>query len=408
MSGPGAAAADDSIRVRMYRVGFGDCFLLSFPGGQHILVDCGVHARGDIGTLDDVLTDVATVTGRRLAAIVVSHAHEDHIAGFLRGEEEFRRFQIGGIWLPWTENPDDALARALGRRQAALYETLVAHFAARPPAGEVEAVLANAAARGRNTRALDNLRGGFGTGARVRYLQRGDRLEDAEGVGGLSVRFLGPPRDQAFLRKMDPPKAERYLRLGADGRPRWVDALEPFGPDAGRDPGQGGPALSERQRRALRRAVELSPEALAFALDQALNNTSVVCLFSYRGRSLLFPGDAQFGNWKAWLDDDGAAELLRGVHFYKVAHHGSENATPRSALEAMTTGGFAAMLSTQGHPWPSIPYGKLLDALERQTNHQVIRSDTLRLPGAPLGPELAQLPQGFQRGSFWIDYRLPL
>jgi hypothetical protein len=46
----------------------------------------------------------------------------------------------------------------------------------------------------------------------------------------------------------------------------------------------------------------------------------VVCLFSYRGRSLLFPGDAQFGNWKAWLDDDGAAELLRGVHSHKVAH----------------------------------------------------------------------------------------
>jgi hypothetical protein len=74
----------------------------------------------------------------------------------------------------------------------------------------------------------------------------------------------------------------------------------------------------------------------------------------------------------------------------------------------MTTGGFAAMLSTQGHPWPSIPYDKLLDALERQTNHQIIRSDTLRLPGAPLGPELAQLPQGFQQGRFWIDYRLAL
>jgi hypothetical protein len=96
---------------------------------------------------------------------------------------------------------------------------------------------------------------------------------------------------------------------------------------------------------ALRRAVELSPEALVFTLDQALFNTSVVCLFSYRGRSVLFPGDAQFGNWKAWLD------------------------------------------------------GKLLDALERQTNHQVIRTDTLRLPGAPLGPELAQLPQGFSRAG---------
>ena len=57
-----AAAADQldgkSIRIRMYRVGFGDCFLLSIPTAkgqstdrqQHILVDCGVHSRGDIGT----------------------------------------------------------------------------------------------------------------------------------------------------------------------------------------------------------------------------------------------------------------------------------------------------------------------------------------------------------------------
>jgi beta-lactamase superfamily II metal-dependent hydrolase len=403
-----AAAADAGIRIRMYRVGFGDCFLVTVPGPHHVLVDCGVHAQGDIGTLDDVLADIAAVTGRRLAAIVVSHAHEDHIAGFLRGEEVFRSFEIGAIWLPWTEDPDDGLARALGRRQAAAYERLVEHFRARPPAREVLAVLANAAARGRNARALDNLRRGFGTGARVRFIKQGDTLDDAEGVPGLSVRFLGPPRDEAFLRRMDPPKAERYLRLGADGRAHWVDALEPFGPGPDEGAGQGGPRLTERQRRALRRAAELSPDALAFALDQALNNTSVVCLFRYRGRSLLFPGDAQYGNWKAWLADADAAELLRGLHFYKVAHHGSENATPKSALEAMTTGGFAAMLSTQSVPWPSIPYGKLTEALERQTNRQVVRSDSLALPDAPRGPQLAQLPLGFEQGRFWIDYRLPL
>jgi glyoxylase-like metal-dependent hydrolase (beta-lactamase superfamily II) len=402
-------AAGDRIRVRMYRVGFGDCFLLSLPGDRHVLVDCGVHSRGNIGTLDDVVADIARVTRRRLAAIVVSHAHEDHIAGFLRAEAEFRSFTIGAIWLPWTENPDDALARALGRRHAALYETLVAYLAARPGAREAEAVLANAAAaRGRNARALDNLRAGFGTGARVRYLERGDRLDDAEGIAGLSVRFLGPPRDEAFLRKLNPPKAERYLRLGVDGTPSWVDVLEPFGPAASSGGDHGGPVLSEGQRRALREAVELSPDALAFALDQALNNTSLVCLFSYRGRSLLFPGDAQYGSWKGWLDDDNVAELLRGVSFYKVAHHGSENATPKTALERMTPGGFAAMLSTQGHPWPSIPYDKLMAALERQTNRQVIRSDSLPLPGAPAGPEVARLPRGFTRGRFWIDYRLPL
>ena len=74
----------------------------------------------------------------------------------------------------------------------------------------------------------------------------------------------------------------------------------------------------------------------------------------------------------------------------------------------MATGGFAAMLSTQSVPWPSIPYDKLMAALERQTNGQVIRSDSLQLPDAPPGPEVGQLPRGFELGRFWIDCLLPL
>ena len=34
-----------TVRVRMYRQGLGDCFLLSFPrpgGESHVLIDCGV------------------------------------------------------------------------------------------------------------------------------------------------------------------------------------------------------------------------------------------------------------------------------------------------------------------------------------------------------------------------------
>src|SRR5262249_49748484 len=41
------------IRVRMFRIGFGDFFLLSVPaagGSKHILIDCGVHAT-DLKTI---------------------------------------------------------------------------------------------------------------------------------------------------------------------------------------------------------------------------------------------------------------------------------------------------------------------------------------------------------------------
>ena len=61
----GAGPLAPAIRIRMYRVGFGDCFLLSLPvtgGMEHILIDCGVHARGNIGTLGDAVHDIAQET----------------------------------------------------------------------------------------------------------------------------------------------------------------------------------------------------------------------------------------------------------------------------------------------------------------------------------------------------------
>ncbi len=79
-----------TIRIRMYRVGFGDCFLVSFLnqkiGGAlkdyHILVDCGVHSKGNIGTIDQVVDDVLTTTKGKIAVVVATHAHQDHMSGF--------------------------------------------------------------------------------------------------------------------------------------------------------------------------------------------------------------------------------------------------------------------------------------------------------------------------------------
>src|SRR5688572_5632381 len=67
--------AEDSIRVRMYRVGFGDFFLVTVPtksGPQHILIDCGVHA-GNIGSMADCVADLVQVTERKLALVIIPH-----------------------------------------------------------------------------------------------------------------------------------------------------------------------------------------------------------------------------------------------------------------------------------------------------------------------------------------------
>jgi hypothetical protein len=87
--------------------------------------------------------------------------------------------------------------------------------------------------------------------------------------------------------------------------------------------------LSEADRIVLEAAASSPPEELAFALDQARNNESVVALLSYRGKNLLFAGDAQYGNWRWWLENERPDQILPGVSFFKVAHHGSVNATPK-------------------------------------------------------------------------------
>ena len=45
---------------------------------------------------------------------------------------------------------------------------------------------------------------------------------------------------------------------------------------------------------------------------------------------LLFPGDAQIENWKYALSQPAVVAKLHDVDLYKVGHHGSRNATPRS------------------------------------------------------------------------------
>ena len=55
----------------MYRIGFGDFFLVSVPskagaGYKHILIDCGVHAK-DTGSIVDSVKQMAQETNSELA-----------------------------------------------------------------------------------------------------------------------------------------------------------------------------------------------------------------------------------------------------------------------------------------------------------------------------------------------------
>src|SRR5258707_7617776 len=115
----------------MYRTGFGDCFLLSFGPTQlqHVLVDFGAHMHGEIGTMDAVMDNIEETTGKKLALVVASHAHRDHISGFGKFADRFARFEIGEVWMPWTDNSKDEEAQALASKHLRLYDALERHLA---------------------------------------------------------------------------------------------------------------------------------------------------------------------------------------------------------------------------------------------------------------------------------------
>jgi hypothetical protein len=409
----------NTIRVRMYRVGFGDCFLLSLPIAKganeaethkHVLIDCGVHSQGDLKTIDRAVKNIAEITNKKLAVVIATHSHQDHISGF---SKEFSKFEIGEVWLPWCENVKDPKAAKLQNKHIALTARLDDHFTAEAkqtkPDRSRRSAIAAIENLTQNSTALDLLRSGFGVNAEVRYLAAGDALKNPADIAGLSASFLGPPRDPKFLAAMDPPANQRYLRLEG-GRPAPLNELKPFAGKWTRKRDELSPnnRLSDEDEKEFQdELASPSLDSLAFALDQAKNNTSLVTLLTYRGQRMLFPGDAQWGNWKFWLEQPEADAILSGLTFVKIAHHGSQNATPKSALERMSKGKFAAMVSTQNVPWESIPRMPLMDRLLEQTNSRAVRSDSLSIvmtPPAPKGPALDEPPKGFVQGDFWFDY----
>jgi hypothetical protein len=99
---------------------------------------------------------------------------------------------------------------------------------------------------------------------------------------------------------------------------------------------------------------------LAIDLAGYTNNTSLALAIELveSGKVLLFPGDAQIGNWQSWqaitwpLEDAQGnksevkiEQLLLNTVFYKVGHHGSHNATlSKQGLERMPDGKLVAMI----------------------------------------------------------------
>ena len=395
---PGATAMSlPKVRVRMYRQGLGDCFLITFdPDGdpKHMLIDCGTLGATTTGVkIQKVVENIRTTTGDHLHVLVATHEHLDHVSGFRSRKEDFEAMTIDQVWMAWTENPGDDLARQieihnddLGMALKAAARALTSPAASKRAVAAGEAItsilgFADDSPLGADfaptvDEAMDFLRTEAAT--TTRHFNPGDGPLEESWLPGFRIFVLGPPRDEEALAVLgEHGSSELYALSGAlraaaarfeSDRPafdedaaerREFDGSLPFDVRFRHDPD----AAATRQTFAnylardqdWRRIDEdwlFVASDLALQLDGATNNTSLVLAIERiaDGKVLLFPADAQEGNWVSWHEPAmkwqvtggpgagtvTAKDLLARTVFYKVGHHSSHNATAKaSGLEMM-------------------------------------------------------------------------
>ncbi len=373
------AKAPTSLRIRTYNVGFGDCFLLSFryPAGsdRHVLIDFGTTAyplrRTTPKSLVEVAENIQSVCGDNLVMVVATHRHTDHISGFGgRSGQIITSLHPDLVVQPWTENPD--LARDATTPAAAA-------LAAAPAAGggggggsrglaaraavarlddmhHVAGLVANEARRLEKRRGVpqsltdqlaflgeENLKNEaavrtlMALGKRRVYAKFGDKLPLGRILPGVKVDVLGPPtlaQSRAIRSEATKDPNEFWHLAATTARTAITGKSKPIFPKAAistETPQEARWVIPKIERM---NAEEL--HSLVRILDDAMNNTSLILLFEVGGKLLLFPGDAQIENWRWCLEGAPNAAAIRArlaaVSVYKVGHHGSLNATPKSLL----------------------------------------------------------------------------
>jgi len=451
-AGAPVAAHASGMTVRHYCQGIGDCHLLTFtkPDGSpfRVLIDCGVHVSitGGPALVADIVANLKDVTGGKIDVLVVTHEHWDHVSGFLTAKDLFADFEIGDVWMAWTENASDPGAAELdkfkGQALAALQDAgqkLDGMQALNPYMAGVrdglQALLGfQFGAAGERVRSARDAAAKLSQKPLPSYFEPGGPPLSIDGLPNLRIYVFGPPRDKAALR-LEEKASEMFplasggpfaralasgLKMNAADDPTFVDELSPFernigtplsaalNGDTGSDPTidigayvrrhysgpVSGPAAMENRDQSWRRIdadwMGIAAD-LAMQLDRGVNNTSLVLAFEFidSGRVFLFPGDAQIGNWLSWKDlkwpieqaTVTTADLLARTVYLKVAHHGSQNATPeKQGFDLLTSADLSAFIPTNKVDavkvhWGEMPYDGILTALEAKTKGRVIRAD---------------------------------
>src|SRR5262249_57081447 len=69
-----------------------------------------VHAA-NIGSINECIQDLMKTTKNRLALVVLTHYHADHMSGFASNYDDFANFDhIGAVWITNRLDPHNSVA----------------------------------------------------------------------------------------------------------------------------------------------------------------------------------------------------------------------------------------------------------------------------------------------------------
>lgn len=337
------AAPPASLTLRMFNVGFGDCFLLTFnyaKSERHMLVDFGSIAAPKRGAKPDYMLEVAEkikeICAGKLHIVVATHRHRDHISGFSTAAKTGKiiaQLNPDVVIQPWTEDPrkmtdhfpgalEDMHGVADAVKRMAAHESL-----AGPQTRNQLQFLGDDNLK--NESAVRNLIR-MGRKGKACFVNAGMKLNILPGV---ECTVLGPPSlkqsDEIRTQRASDPSEFRQFRnfWASQNLAKRPGAARPLIPEV--TPPSEPPAgvrwfINQSRQVQAQQLLDLVGD-----LDDVMNNTSVILLLEVGNQKILLPGDAQLENWSYALSKPEWCKRLAEVNFYTVGHHASRNATPK-------------------------------------------------------------------------------
>lgn len=391
---PASGKAVNNVKVRMYCLGTGDCFILTFCHDDQVeftmMIDCG-SCRGGAGEFRPYIEHLAAYTKYKVDLLVVTHEHNDHVNGFAKCADIFKKFDIGEAWFAWTEDPVDPTGSAgeLQKKRKAMKQAfsktidviksnnrllknkLTEHYFNSAIYESNEGLL-----NGLNTLAAINLpETGPGNKplpgmAKIKellakkkktpkYLNPGKTMR-IDRAAGVKFHVLGPPMEREYVFKDGKEGVDVYnKRLSMNESSLAANAFLNMGSKSAGDLPFAARFVMNKENRdiAAKKVIKQyndkeeswrkidndwlnSAGALALRLNSHINNTSLALAIEFDDskKVLLFPGDAEYGSWESWYeikkwkpkkagDKHFVEDLLNRTVFYKVGHHLSYNGT---------------------------------------------------------------------------------